>query len=188
MLRKNILIFFFSISTVVFILYSQFSNETGEKSKDLEKTEELSYKSNIINDVNYTTKDANGHEYIINASKGEIDFENSRIIFLTKVNALIRLKNKDELIIKSDYGKYNSENFDTIFSKNVKINYLDNEITSDYLDFSLKRNSMIISKNVIYQNNENILNADVLELNIKTKDVKIFMFEKKEKVNIKSKK
>ena len=64
---------------------------------------------------------------------------------------------------------------------------LENTITGDYLDFSLKRNSMIISRNVIYTNLENILNADVIELNIKTKDTKIFMYEDKKKVNIKSK-
>ena len=78
-----------------------------------------------------------------------------------------------------------SNNFDTIFSKNVIINYLDNKITGEYLDFSIERNSMIISKNVIYTNLENILKADVIEINIKTKDTKIFMYEKNKKVNIK---
>ena len=87
----------------------------------------------------------------------------------------------------SDFGKYNSENYDTIFSKNVKIKYLDNKITGDYLDFSLERNSMIISKNVIYNNLDNILKADVIDVNIKTKDTKIFMDDQEQKVNIKSK-
>ena len=35
-------------------------------------------------------------------------------------------------------GKYNSENFDTIFSKNVIINYLDNKITGEYLRFFIR--------------------------------------------------
>ena len=83
----------------------------------------------------------------------------------------------EQITIVSDYGKYNSENFDTIFSKNLIINYLDNKISGEYLDFSLKRNSMIISKNVIYSNLENILTADVIEMNIKTKDTKIYMYD-----------
>ena len=53
--------------------------------------------------------------------------------------------------ITSDYGKYNTNNFDTIFSKNVIINYIDNKITGEYLDFSMKK-TMIISRNVIYTN------------------------------------
>ena len=85
---------------------------------------------------------------------------------------LIKLKNSDNILITSDFGKYNSNNFDTIFSKNVIINYLENKITGEYLDFSLERNSMIISKNVIYTNLENIIKADVIEINIKTKDTK----------------
>jgi len=103
------------------------------------------------------------------------------------VNALIKLKNSEIITITSDYGKYNSENYDTIFSQNVIVNYLENNITSEYLDFSLKRNSMIISKKVVYTNLDNILKADVVEINVKTKDTKIYMYEKQKKVNIKSK-
>jgi len=76
---------------------------------------------------------------------------------------------------------------DTIFSRDVIINYLDNKITGEYLDSSIQRNLMIISRNVIYTNLENILKADVIEMNIDTKDSKIFMYKNKEKVNIKSK-
>ena len=63
--------------------------------------------------------------------------------------------------------------FDTIFSKSVIMNYLDNKITGEYLDFSLERNSMLISKEVIYTNLQNVLKADAIEINIKTKDTKI---------------
>ena len=150
--------------------------------------DEVIYKSNIIKDVNYTSKDADNNEYIITAKQGEIDYDKSNIIYLTKVKALIKLNNSENITINSDFGKYNTNNFDTIFSKNVIINYLDNKITGEYLDFSLKRNSMIISRNIIYTNLENVLKADVVEINIKTKDTKIFMYEDNEKVNIKSKK
>ena len=97
------------------------------------------------------------------------------------------MKNSENITITSNYGKYNSENFDTIFSKNVIINYLDNKIKGEYLDFSLDRNSMIISKKVIYSNTNNILNADVIDINLITKDTKIFMYDNDKKINIKSK-
>ena len=88
--------------------------------------------------------------------------------------------------ISSDFGKYNIDNYDTIFSKNVIITYLDNKIKGEYLDFSLEKNLLIISKGVILKNNKNSLKADVVEMNIKTKDVKIFMYEENKKINIKS--
>ncbi len=81
---------------------------------------------------------------------------------------------------------YNSNNFDTIFSKNVIINYLHNKITGEYLDFSPKRNSMIVSKNIVYTNLKNILKADVIEIDLKTKDTKIYMYENEKKVKIQS--
>ena len=104
----------------------------------------------------------------------------------TNTYALIKLNTSEKVTIVSDYGKYNSENNDTIFSKNVIVNYLDNKITSEYLDFSLDKNLMLISKNVVYSNLENNLEADVVEIEIKSRDTKIFMYEKDKKVNIKS--
>ena len=45
---------------------------------------------------------------------------------------------------------------------------------------------MIISSDVILKNNKNSLEADVIEINIQNKDVKIFMYEENDKINIKS--
>ena len=106
---------------------------------------------------------------------------------MTKVDAKIKLVDGNLVLISSDYGKYNTNNFDTIFSKNVIINYLENEIVGEYLDFSILRNTMIITKNVKYSNSKNTLFADVIEMDIKTKDTKIYMHEGLKKVNIKSK-
>ena len=187
---KNVLKVFFSILFILFIFY--FLYQKFFKSKEVLITEkiteeEIIYKSNIIENVNYVTKDKDGNEYKINAVQGEIDYSSPDIIYLTKINAVVKLKDGSLITITSDYGRYNSNNFDTIFTKNVIIKYLENKIEGEYVDFSLERNSMIISKKVIYSNLDNILNADVIEINIKTKDTKIFMHEEKKKVNIKSK-
>ena len=191
--KKNLTIFFIFLIIIFYYFFINFKvNKKSEKinsvtQTDIEKSEDILYKSNIIEDVNYVTKDEDGSEYIIRALKGEIDLNSPNILYLTKINALIKLKNSEYITITSDYGRYNSENYDTIFSKNVIINYLDNKITSEYLDFSLERSSMIISRDVVYNNLETTLNADVIEMDIKTKDTKIFMYEKNKKINIKSK-
>ena len=180
---KYFLSLFLLLTTTLFI-YSKFFKIN--KTELVKNNEEVIYNSNIIKDVEYSTKDKDGNEYFIKAEEGEIDFSNSHIIFLRKVNALIKLVDNAEVTIISDYGKYNSENYNTIFSKNVIIDYLNYKITGEYLDFSLERNSMIISKNVIFKDLENLLKADVVEINIKSRDTKIYMHEQGEKVNIKS--
>ena len=187
--KKKFVKFFFALiilATFVVLTYSKFFTNDNIEVTEKENNNKI-YNTNIIEDVEYTTKDKDGNEYFIKAKKGEIDFSNPNIIFLSEVYALIKLTDSEEVIINSDFGKYNSENYDTIFSKNVIIIYLDNKITGDYLDFSLERNSMIISKNVIYNNVENVLEADVVEINIRSKDTKILMLEQDKKVNIKSK-
>ena len=96
------------------------------------------------------------------------------------------MKNYKLIEISSDFGKYNINNYDTIFSKNVIITYLDNKIKGDYLDFSLDKNLMVISKGVILENNKSSLKADVIEVEIDTRAIKIFMYEENNKVSIKS--
>ena len=187
MKKKNIIffliIFLLIFSLIIFLKYSKEESVTKIEEEVLEEP----YKSNIMEDVSYSSKDAKGNEYIVNASQGEIDFDKPNIIYLTNVRAFIKLTNSNNVTITSDFGKYNTNNFDTIFTKNVEIKYLDNKITGEYLDFSIGRNSMIISKKVVYTNLENILKADVVEINVTTKDTKIFMYKDNKKVNIKSK-
>ena len=173
------------ILIILYIFFLYFESQKKEVNLAPEdKLDNEKINSNIIKDVNYTSKDSNGNEFIINAAEGEIDLSNTDIIFLKDVKATIRMKNKNEIKIISDFGKYNILNYDTIFNQNVVAVYLDNKITSEYLDFSLSRNSMIITRDVIFTNTENTLKADVVEMNIETKDTKIFMFDNKEKVNI----
>jgi len=192
MSKKFVKIFFFLIFFIfIAIIYFKISgNNKAQKIKIdpplVEKVEESYDNSNIIENVSYISKDTKGNEYNIKSLMGEIDYSDPETIYLTNVEALIKLSNNNNIEITSDFGKYNTVNFDTIFSKNVIIKYLDNTITGDYLDFSIERNTMIISRNVIYTNSDSILKSDVVEIDIKTKDTKIFMYEKTKKVNIKN--
>ena len=178
---------FLTISVIgfLFIYLNYFQKERIDLNTNSQVEEEKSSNSNISKDIKYSSKDLKGNEYIILADEGEIDLNNSDVIFLKKVKAYINLIEKNENItVVSDFGKYNSANYDTIFSQNVKIKYLDNKIIGDYLDFSMKKNLLIISKDVVYTNLTNVLKADVVEINTITKNTKIFMHNNKEKVKI----
>ena len=187
-INYRVFIFIIILAVSFFFIYSNyFQKEKNNQNINLEAEEEISKNSNIIKDIKYSSKDLKGNEYIILADEGEIDLDNSDIIFLKNVKAFINLIEKNETItVVSDFGKYNTINYDTIFSQNVKIQYQDNTITGDYLDFSTKKNLLIISKNVVYTNPTNILKADVVELDTITKETKIFMHNSKDKVNIES--
>ena len=191
-LGASAVILFFSL-LIFFYFKTSYDQKLIEKKKvnliEKENTEFIEEKiesSNIIEDVSYSAKDVKGNEYFLKAGEGIIDQKISNYIFLKSVKAIINLKNYRLIEISSDFGKYNINNYDTIFSKNVIISYLDNKITGDYLDFSWDKNLMIISRDVILENNTSFLKADVIEVNIETKDIKIFMYEENKKINIKS--
>ena len=188
-MKKNVLRIFLTSVIIIFsiYIYSSFNKRNNIDKAKIKTSDESSTQVNIIRDVNYSAKDARGNEYLIYAEEGQIDISSDEIIYLTNVKANINIEQSKNIKIASSFGKYNINNFDTIFSKNVIMEYLDNKITGDYLDFSLERKSMIISKNVIYENSENLLKTDVIEIDLETKDTKIFMYEKEKKVNISSK-
>ena len=150
-LLKNILFIIFIIFLSFFSYYKFFKQQKEISVIEKIDVEDTITSTNIIQDVNYSSQDVKGNEYILYASEGQIDLDNNNI-----------------------------------FSKKVKINYRENEITGDYVDFSLNNNLLIISKNVVYSNQKNLLKADALEIDIETKNTKIFMYEEEKKVKIKS--
>jgi len=188
MKKKIILRIFFLIIiffSLLFFLFKSNNKNTNIK-KEENVIEEKIESSNIIKDVSYISKDSRGNEYRLEASEGVMDQKENKYISLTSVKGVISLIDYNLIEISSDFGKYNINNYDTIFSNNVIITYLDNTIKGEHLDFSWDRNLMTISKNVILENDKTTLKTDVIEVDIRSKNVKIFMYEKNNKINIKT--
>jgi len=141
--------------------------------------------STYIDDINYDSTDAKGNRYQITAKQAEIKVENSDVMFLRDVVAFIYIKDSDTVKITSNFGKYNTKNYDTIFSENVIVIYPGHKITGEYLDFSFLSNLGIFTTNVIYTGEKTNLFADKIEMNLTTKDTKIFMNNSGKKILIK---
>ena len=140
--------------------------------------------ANYIDDINYTSLDTKGNEYQITAEQAEIDMDNPDVMFLENIIAYIYIKDSDTMKITSDFGKYNSKNYDTIFSENVIVIYPGHKITGEYLDFSFLSNLGTFTENVVYTGEKTNLFADKIEMNLTTKDTKIFMNDTRKKVLI----
>ncbi len=183
-LRVTFVITILILLLIIIFNLNQNNKESVEEKKEVFQEEVEN--SNLIKDVEYKSKDSSGNLYILRASEGIIDQSNSKIIYLTSIKAVIELNDYNSIDISSNFGKYNINTFDTIFSKNVIIKYLDNIIIGEYLELSLNNNLMTISRNVVFKNDKSSLKADVIEVDIKTKDIKIYMYEENKKINIKS--
>ena len=154
--------------------------ETSKKESDKSKI----FQANLIENLKYLSKDNQGNEYEIKAKKGEINLQNSEIIYMSNVFATIRMKNTAPMIIKSDYAIYNKVNQTTNFNENVLISYLSHKATGNNLDLSFENNMAIMSNEIVYTNMNTTLNADRLEIDLITKNSKIFMDNKNEKIKI----
>ena len=162
-----------------------------ENFKDVKKTlaiekvdENQNSTSTYINDINYVSTDVRGNKYQITAKLAEIKIENPDLMFLSDVVAFVFIKDKDTVKITSNFGKYNTNNYDTIFSENVIVIYPEHKVTGEYLDFSFLTNLGVFTTNVIYTGEKTNLFADKMEMNLTTKDTKIFMNDHRKKVLI----
>ena len=190
-MNKKIAIQGLMIALIILISILFYLKYFKENSKNLEESK-ITIKlpvgenssSNYIDDINYTSLDSKGNKYQITAKQAEIDIDNQNVMFLKDITAYIFIKDADIIKVTSDFGKYNSKNYDTIFSRNVLIVYPNHEITGEYLDFSFLNNLGTISTDVIYFGNKTKLLADRVEINITTKDTKIFMNDNTAKVLI----
>ena len=173
------------ISLWFYLKYFTKNFEDVKETQVIEKiNENQNSTSTYIDDINYVSTDAKGNKYQMTAKQAEIKIENSDLMFLRDVVAFIYIKNSDTIKITSNFGKYNSKNYDTIFSENVIVNYPGHKITGEYLDFSFLSNLGTFTKNVIYNGEKTNLFADKIEINLTTKDTKIFMDDAEKKVLI----
>jgi len=173
------------ISLWFYLRYFSKSFEDTKEALVIEKiNENRNSTSTYIDNIDYISTDLRGNKYQITAKQAEIKDKNSDVMFLRDVIAFIYIKNKDMVKITSNFGKYNSKNYDTIFSENVIVVYPGHKITGEYLDFSFLTNFGIFTTNVIYTGEKTNLFADKIEMNLTTKDTKIFMNDTGKKVLI----
>ncbi len=187
----QLLIFFLIIIFVFFFIKNTFLKEQKvivnldlNKDKIIEEIETEKNQNNIIENLNYISIDAKGNEYILNAKYGEESKEDSNIIILKQVLGTIKLKNKSDIQIKSDFAKYNSITFDTNFYENVLGFFEESKISSDNLDLFFKNNKAIMYNNIKYLNRNTAANADEISFNLLNGDINIKMFDKKKKIQI----
>jgi len=179
----------FIIILISLWFYLKYFTKNFEDVKETQVIEKINENQNststYIDDINYVSTDTKGNKYQITAKQAEIKVENSHVMFLKDVVAFIYIKNSNKVKITSNFGKYNSKNYDTIFSENVILVYPGHKIIGKYLDFSFLSNLGTFTKNVVYTGEKTNLFADKIEMNLTNKDTKIFMNDTGKKVLIK---
>ena len=182
-----LLVIVLSIILSIFFIYFNKENNINEKvieSSKVLKSEIDDKTGTLIKDLNYSFSDASGNSYELFSELGEVDIKNSNNMFMTNVEALIYLKNSPPIKIVSKYANYNKMDHETNFFEDVVLTHLIHKATSDNLDISFSNNTATMYNNIIYNKPETQITADRLEIDLITKNTKIFMDNKSEKIKI----
>jgi len=194
---KKILIQFLLLITIFIIVFSTFFLYFNKKEKlktsslPIIKEKKLlidDETGTLIKDINYSFSDLSGNSYELRSKVGKVDINNSDKIFMTNVVATIYLVDSSPVKITSKYANYNKINHETSFFENVKVTHLIHKATSENLDISFKDNVASMYNNIVYNKPGTKLKADRLEIDLITKNSKIFMDNKTEKIKIIDKK
>lgn len=137
-----------------------------------------------MKEIYYVSSDSADNVYEIMSKTGEIDTKNQSIIMMTDVIAKITFSNSEPVNITSKYAKYNNENYETTFTKDVLVKFIDHEIKAESMELSMEKNLATMSKDIFYNNSDIELIADKVEIDLLTKNSKIFMDNKYKKVEI----
>ena len=190
--KKNLqLLLFLFLLILAFIFFKMYnSNNKNNVSLDnqinSEGGSEPQEKSNILYKIEYTSLDKEGNNYNIKSELGEIENNNSNVIFMEIVEATVTLKERETIKIYANNAVYNSQTLDTNFFDNVIITYAENKINADNVDLFFQKSLLNISNNVFYKNLNTNLMADKVHMDLKTNDIKIFMQNKNQNVKIKN--
>ena len=185
---QSIIIFFIFLTIFLFLSKYFKINQSQELESKIENSEEslsIEKKSNIINDVTYSTVDIKGNKYEIYSKTGEVDLNNPNLIFMKDVKAKIILQNNEVILIISDFAKYNNLSYETNFSKNIKLSYIEHIINCENIYLNVENNFLTMYEDLIYFSEQGKIYADKVEIDLLTKDMKIMMDNQKENIKIK---
>ena len=179
-----LLAFFLIFFTYFFNLKKKQPSANLDQIKTAEPDEQKEKMVNTFVDVQYGGFDKNGNRFIIGSKYANFEIDKPNIIRMEQILCNFYFKDGTNLTIISDYGVYNNVTDDMEFTKNVKMNYLENVLFSEKANFFNVKNELLIEGNVKTKSPEGELQADKLDFNLDSKKLKISMYNDK-KVNIK---
>lgn len=185
------IILFFLILLICFFFYKKYFTTKEDIAEDISKDqiENTENPNNLIKNLKYNVKFENRTQYTITSNLSEITYQDGEeIVLMQTVKAIFKDKDGSILEIISDKAEFNNSTYNTDFSNNIKITYLDNSIQSEKLLLNFEENVVTISDNIIYEGIQGLMKTDNIKIDLISKSVEVFMNNKTDKVEITSKK
>ena len=185
------LILFLFLIVISIIFYKIYFDKKDQPKVEINIQEEQSTtnsENNLIKNLKYEVKLDQDNQYVITSDLSEITYVNNvEIVKMQNVMAIFIDQSNIPIIVTSDQAIYNNSNYNTKFSKNVKIEYLNNFILSENMDLDFKKNLITINENVEYNGIQGTIFADNIKIDLITKKIEIYMDDTNDNVEITTK-
>ena len=132
----QLVIFLFLIFTI-FVFYKTYFTEVKNAKIEINQKDRINSDkemkseegNNLIRNLKYNVTFDDKTEYIINSDFSEVTYQdNVEMIKMKNVKAIFIDKSIFPVTITANNALYNNSTYDTYFSENVEINYIDNII------------------------------------------------------------
>lgn len=193
----KIFIQFLLFLTIIFsclLFYNNYFNNQEETIQNIEiglQSEIFKNDSGkqLIKNLKYEVNFVGKGNYSLVSELSDLSYENNiEIVTMQSVEAKFINLNGELLVITSKKALYNTNNYNTIFTENVKINYIDNIIRSEKLEIDFKKNLILIQNNIIYNGQDFRLKADNVKIDLITNKINISMNNPIKRIEIKKNK
>ena len=175
---------------IIFILVFSYTKYFNQKNSDQSLKENIEVedtndaKGDVIEGIEYISNDNQGNIYIVKAKNGKNESENTNLITLYNVEAILKFDKKKKITVTSNKAIYNTLNNNTDFMNDVIVVYGKHNIFCDKIIANFSENYAKLFGNLIYNNDLTKLYADQMEIDLFNRTSKTSMFNKKDKVKI----
>ena len=176
------LIFFFIGLLAFQYSYEENPKDTSFSENNIDLNSNTNTSSNTMSNIEYKSTDTVGNQYIIRAKLGSISDEDSNIILMQDVEAEIQLNNSEKILISALSAEYNIINYDTFFKEQTNIKYNEHNLNCNNVDLIFKDHRIKLYSNINYSSLNTSLLADEIEIDLITKNLKVYMIDKNQKI------
>jgi len=170
-----------------YFLYPEFKKKKFVVEKEIledESAKDIDSKSNTFSNVEYKGIYNIDKPYVIQSEKAHILKGAPDVIYMENMKVTLHMADGKIVIITSNKGSYNKQNYNIFFQENVKAVDGRTTIRAENLDLVSTEDYASVYNEVTLDNDEGLLSADKVNYDFNTELYKITMFDKK-KVKVK---
>ena len=186
--RKTLAQILLGLLIIISIIFSYLKFFNPEKKivkidkNQIEKSNKI--ETDQIEGLEYFSNDAQGNTYIVRAKSGKNESQDTEMITLYDVKAILEFDKKKKINVTSKKAIYNTINNDTEFQNDVLISFEDHNISCDKIIAKFSENYAKLVGNLVYNSTSIKFYADQMNIDLINRTTKTYMLDKNDKIKV----